>query len=85
MCYSAQSLQSRDVLSTPEHHQPNLKALTGKFGLSILPEMAELITGFQFSELQSITTAINHSACNHLSNAPLALKCFLYSLFHLCL
>lgn len=47
-----------------------LKALIRKFGQGALPEMAELIIGFQSSAIQSITTAINHSACNHLSNAP---------------
>lgn len=33
-----------------------------KFGLSILPEMAVLIIGFQLAETQSITAAINHRA-----------------------
>lgn len=41
---------------------PNLKALMRKFGLSILPEMAVLIIGFQLAETQSITAAINHRA-----------------------
>lgn len=49
------------MLSTTEN-QPDLKVLMRKLGLSTLPEMAELITGFQFSEIQSITTAINYSA-----------------------
>lgn len=84
ICCSVQSVWGRQVLSTSQN-QPSLKALIRKFGWSILPEMAELIIGFQLSVIQSITTAINHSACNHLSNAPLVLKCFLYSLFPLCL
>lgn len=81
VCYSIQSLWGGEGLSTAKN-QPNLKALIRKFGLSILPETAELIIGFHFAEIQPITAAVNHSACQPWPNAPLVLKCFLYSLFH---
>lgn len=62
----------------PLKTNPNLKALIRKFGLSILPEMAGLIIGFQLAETQSITAAINHPAAitplmhPHFSNISFA-------------